>query len=192
GPPVLVRGQKGTAPQPRPTPDQVLATLIVRHMGRTERVRNQNKIIAVAFSPDGRRLLTQGVDPAVRLWDTATGQPKQPSPYLSLLRGDNPASNYFLGVTPELRRHPNRPSSPMQDSNIATHSGPGQVDPKKLKNLAEIWGRLPERERQVRLQGLSRDLPPRYREVIQEYFRKVSEQSGERAPLTIPPLITPP
>src|SRR5207248_11448923 len=36
----------------------------------------------------------------------------------------------------------NRPSSPLKDSNIATNSGPGQVDGKKINDLAEQWGRL--------------------------------------------------
>ena len=40
----------------------------------------------------------------------------------------------------------NQPSSPMKDSNIATNGGPGNVDQKRLKGLAEQWGKLPEKE----------------------------------------------
>ena len=30
----------------------------------------------------------------------------------------------------------------MQDSNIATNSGPGNVDAKRLKEMADTWGKL--------------------------------------------------
>jgi hypothetical protein len=66
----------------------------------------------------------------------------------------------------------------MRDSNIATNSGPGQVDGKKIKELAEVWGKLPPREREANMRELTRDMPPRYREVIQEYFRKLSTQTN--------------
>ena len=64
----------------------------------------------------------------------------------------------------------------MRDSNIATNSGPGQIDAKKIKDLAEQWGKLPPREREANMRELTRDMPQRYREVIQEYFRKLSQQ----------------
>jgi hypothetical protein len=67
------------------------------------------------------------------------------------------------------------PNSPMNDSNIATNSGPGQVDNKRLKGLAEQWGKLPEKERAKALADLTRDAPPRYREVIENYFKKFAE-----------------
>ncbi len=70
----------------------------------------------------------------------------------------------------------NQPSSPMQDSNIASNSGPGQVDAKRIKELADQWGRLPPREREANMRELTRDMPPRYREVIQEYFRRLSTE----------------
>lgn len=63
----------------------------------------------------------------------------------------------------------------MQDSNIATNSGPGHVDAKKLKGLAEQWGKLPEKERAKALQDLTRNMPPRYREVVENYFRKQAQ-----------------
>ncbi len=72
----------------------------------------------------------------------------------------------------------NRPSSPMKDSNIATNSGPGQVDGKKIKELADQWGKLPPRERESNMRELTRDMPQRYREIIQEYFRKLSIQES--------------
>jgi len=65
-------------------------------------------------------------------------------------------------------------SSPQNDSNGGNGSGPGQVDPKKIKDLAEQWGKLPERERTQALLELTRDMPPRSREVIEAYFKKIN------------------
>ena len=68
----------------------------------------------------------------------------------------------------------------MRDSNIATNSGPGHVDAKKIKELTEKWGNLPPRDREASMRELTRDMPQRYREVIQEYFRKLSVQDSNR------------
>jgi hypothetical protein len=75
----------------------------------------------------------------------------------------------------------NQPSSPMQDSNVATNSGPGQVDGKKIKDLADKWGTLPPRDRESAMRELTRDMPERYREVIKEYFRRLSQQADADA-----------
>ncbi len=66
------------------------------------------------------------------------------------------------------------PSAPMQDSNIATNGGPGRVDEKKLKELAEVWGKLPEKERAKAMMELTKDLPPRYREIIENYAKSLA------------------
>jgi hypothetical protein len=68
----------------------------------------------------------------------------------------------------------------MRDSNIATNSGPGQIDPKRIKDLAQQWGSLPPREREANMRELTREMPQRYREVIQEYFRKLSIQDSSK------------
>ncbi|HKI33651.1 MAG TPA: hypothetical protein VKA46_17485 [Gemmataceae bacterium] len=70
------------------------------------------------------------------------------------------------------------PSSPQNDSYGGNGSGPGNVDPKKLKELAEVWGKLPEKDRAKAMAELTRDMPPRYREVIEKYFKKIAE-SGQ-------------
>ena len=49
------------------------------------------------------------------------------------------------------------------------------MDPKKVRELAEQWGNLPEKERARAMLELSRDMPPRYREAIEAYFKKLSE-----------------
>ncbi len=71
------------------------------------------------------------------------------------------------------------PSKPMQDSQAAGGKGPGNVDPKKIQSLG-AWGNIPPKQRQEALQQLSRDLPAHYREVVEEYFRKLA--SEEKAP----------
>lgn len=71
------------------------------------------------------------------------------------------------------------PSKPMQDTQAAGGKGPGNVDPKKIQSLG-AWGNIPPKQRQEALQQLSRDLPAHYREVVEEYFRKLA--SEEKAP----------
>jgi len=67
----------------------------------------------------------------------------------------------------------------MQDSMPATNGGPGVVDPKKLKHLSENWGKLPEKERAKAMMEIMKDLPPRYREVIENYFKTLA-RSGDK------------
>jgi len=73
----------------------------------------------------------------------------------------------------------NQPNAPMPDSHIATNSGPGVVDQKKLQNLAANWGKLPEKERAKAMMELTKDLPPRYREVIENYFKTLARGQGQ-------------
>jgi acyl-CoA hydrolase len=49
-----------------------------------------------------------------------------------------------------------------------------------VKELAEVWGKLPERERAKAMLDLTRDMPPRYRAVIEEYFRKLSQVEASK------------
>jgi hypothetical protein len=67
----------------------------------------------------------------------------------------------------------------MQDSRIAKNTGPGKVSEKDLQALAQKWGKLPEKERAEAMQGLTRDMPPKYREVIETYFRKLASESSQ-------------
>jgi hypothetical protein len=67
-----------------------------------------------------------------------------------------------------------QPGAPMPDSRPANNGGPGNVDPKKLETFAKQWGQLPEKQRAEAMQEITRDLPPKYREVIETYFRKLA------------------
>ena len=72
----------------------------------------------------------------------------------------------------------NNPSSPAQDSAPLGGSGPGNVDPKSIGN-ASGWGNLPPKEREKALQQISKGLPAHYREVIEEYFRKLARDGSD-------------
>lgn len=64
--------------------------------------------------------------------------------------------------------------SPMDESQIAGGSGPGDVDRKDIGERAG-WGNLPPAERKQALQRLTEELPSHYREVIEGYFRQLAK-----------------
>ena len=68
-----------------------------------------------------------------------------------------------------------RSSNPQQDTQGGSASGTGQVDAKKIKEIAEVWGKLPEKERVQAMRELTRDLPPQHRELIERYFKQIAE-----------------
>jgi hypothetical protein len=63
----------------------------------------------------------------------------------------------------------------MQDSGIAPFQAQGIVDQKRLQNYAQGWGKLSPKEQAKAMAELTRDMPPRYREVIENYFKKVAQ-----------------
>jgi len=71
-----------------------------------------------------------------------------------------------------------QPNGPMQDSNIATNGGPGQIDIKKLRAYEEKWGTLPDAERKKIVQEITRDLPAKYKPMIEDYFKSLNRMHG--------------
>jgi len=69
-------------------------------------------------------------------------------------------------------------SSPQNDSFGGNGSGPGNVD-SKLKQLTENWGKLPEKERARAMVELTRGMPPQYKELIEDYFRKIAQAESK-------------
>ncbi|HEV3120193.1 MAG TPA: hypothetical protein VGY58_24240 [Gemmataceae bacterium] len=67
------------------------------------------------------------------------------------------------------------PKNPLNDSKIVKHNGAGKVSATQLAKLAQEWGKLPEKKRAEAMQELTRDLPPKYREVVENYFRKLAQ-----------------
>jgi hypothetical protein len=75
-----------------------------------------------------------------------------------------------------------RPSSnPMQDSQIAELKAPGAVDRRDIGRGAG-WGNLPEKDREQALQDIGREFPSHYREVIEEYFRRLAAEESAQKP----------
>jgi hypothetical protein len=68
-----------------------------------------------------------------------------------------------------------QPSQPQQDSMPGGPSGSGDVDTKKAKEIAEIWGKLPDRERAQAMRDLAARAPAKYRETLELYFKKLNE-----------------
>jgi hypothetical protein len=69
--------------------------------------------------------------------------------------------------------------TPMEDSKIAELKAPGKVEPRRIGN-GSGWGNLPEKDREKALQDIGREFPSHYREVIEEYFRRLAaEESAE-------------
>jgi len=73
-----------------------------------------------------------------------------------------------------------KPSAPQNDSFGGNGSGPGNVDPKKFKELAAVWGKLPEKDRAKAMAELTRDMPPRYRAVIEKYFKELGKSGDSK------------
>jgi hypothetical protein len=71
-----------------------------------------------------------------------------------------------------------RSSNPAPDSAILGGSGNGTVDEKKLREYAEKWGTMPEKDRAKAIMEITKDLPSRYRVVIEDYFKALSNAPG--------------
>lgn len=64
-----------------------------------------------------------------------------------------------------------------QDDTLGGHeNGTGKIDRKKVREIAELWGKLPEKERAVALRELTRTMPAKDRSVIEAYFKKLQEK----------------
>lgn len=61
-----------------------------------------------------------------------------------------------------------------QDSKIMGGSGKGAVDEKKLRQIAQNWGTLPPAKRAEVVNEITRDLPPKYKPMIEEYFKALN------------------
>jgi hypothetical protein len=72
----------------------------------------------------------------------------------------------------------NKPSSgsgtPMEDSQVAPFDAKGIAGNQRLSKLVKDWGKLPEKERTKAMLELTRDMPARHREVIENYIKKIS------------------
>jgi len=70
------------------------------------------------------------------------------------------------------------PGTPMPDSRIAGGKGPGEVAKKKIGSESG-WGDLPPKERDEALQQIGRDFPSHYRDVVEQYFRRLAAEDNK-------------
>lgn len=71
--------------------------------------------------------------------------------------------------------------TPMQDSQIAELKGPGRVEHRDVGDSAD-WGNLPAKDREQALQEIGREFPSHYREIIEEYFRRLASDESTDNP----------
>ena len=72
-----------------------------------------------------------------------------------------------------------QPSNPAQDSVIMGGSGEGKVPTDlQLRNMAEKWGTLPPEKRAKIIEDINRDLPAKYKPMIDEYFKSLNKIHG--------------
>lgn len=67
-------------------------------------------------------------------------------------------------------------SAPMQDSQLPAMQAPGKVDPNDIGHKSG-WGDLPPKEREEALQQIGREFPAHYRQLIEQYFRDLADES---------------
>lgn len=70
------------------------------------------------------------------------------------------------------------PATPMQDSRIAPLKAPGDVAHRDIGHKAG-WGNLPPKQREQALQEIGKDFPAHYRDVIEQYFRRLASEGSE-------------
>jgi hypothetical protein len=71
-----------------------------------------------------------------------------------------------------------RSSKPAPDSVPMGGKGPGEIVKKNFGKEFD-WGHLPPKEREEALQRISRDFPPHYRELIEQYYRRLAAEENE-------------
>ena len=70
------------------------------------------------------------------------------------------------------------PSKPAQDSVPMGGKGSGVVTKRDVGHQSG-WGNLPPKQREEALQQIGRDFPGHYRDIIEQYFRKLASEGGK-------------
>ncbi len=70
-------------------------------------------------------------------------------------------------------------SKPMEKSQIGGQRGPGKVDKKDIGSKKD-WGSMPPKEREEAMQEIIREFPSHYRDVIEQYFKRLATESTEQ------------
>ncbi len=73
------------------------------------------------------------------------------------------------------------PTNPAEESRPSDFKGPGEVDRKRLV-AGDAWGSLPPAERERLTQSITRDFPPHYRGLIENYFKTLAAEADATNP----------
>jgi hypothetical protein len=88
---------------------------------------------------------------------------------------DTKAAAAAAKAAQEQKRAAGSPNAPLPDSAMPNNSGPGKVNEVQLRQIAEGWGKLPDKQRADAMAKYVRSFPPRYRDVIETYFKKMAD-----------------
>jgi len=69
-----------------------------------------------------------------------------------------------------------QPSNPLDRLQRVGGKGSGEVKSKRQTDGGQ-WGDMNPTQREAALAEMARDLPPHYRSVVEEYFRKLAEDN---------------
>ncbi len=69
------------------------------------------------------------------------------------------------------------PSRPQDDSLGGNRTGTGKETQEKLRQLTQNWGKLNEKERAEAMTEINKELPPKFRVVVEEYFKQLSRSN---------------
>jgi hypothetical protein len=71
------------------------------------------------------------------------------------------------------------PNKPAEDSRImGGKDGEGKVDEKVLRKHAENWGTMPKEARDAVIEQINREVAPKYRATVEEYFKNLNRLHG--------------
>jgi hypothetical protein len=79
----------------------------------------------------------------------------------------------------EARKGKREDAQPAQDTHAQQDRGEGRVDAKRLQQLVENWGKLPEKERAKVRAELLRKMSSKDRSVIEAYFEKLAKKGNK-------------
>lgn len=72
-----------------------------------------------------------------------------------------------------------RSRNPASESRLARGKGAGDVKSKNIGNHSG-WGDLPAKDREEAMQQISKEFPSHYRDIIEQYFRKLASDEEEK------------
>jgi hypothetical protein len=86
--------------------------------------------------------------------------------------GNQPGNGSAPGNSPQS-------SNPQQDTQGGTASGSGEAEKKRMKEIADVWGKLPEKEREKVMQELRQRLPAKDRAIMDAYIAEMKKRSAK-------------